>query len=201
MTAPEPPRLAPRPPSPLREKLVDAGLALLRDGGLPALTLRRCAARAGVSHAAPAHHFDGLRGLLTAIAARAFALFAARLAAAADHAGPDPRARLRAVCAAYLAFAAEEPALFRLIFGDADKDWADPDLRPPARAAYDALRDACAPFARSPDEAAALETAVRSLLHGHALLSAEGLLADAPGGRPEPSLDALLALLRLPDPL
>ena len=53
----------------LRQALVAAGIELLDEGGLAALTLRRCAARAGVSHAAPAHHFKGLRGLLTAIVA------------------------------------------------------------------------------------------------------------------------------------
>ncbi len=53
----------------LREALIVAGIEILKEGGLPALTLRACAARAGVSHAAPAHHFDGLPGLVTAIAA------------------------------------------------------------------------------------------------------------------------------------
>ena len=53
----------------LREALITAGVGLLNEGGLSALTLRKCAARAGVSHAAPAYHFKGLNGLLTAIAA------------------------------------------------------------------------------------------------------------------------------------
>jgi DNA-binding transcriptional regulator YbjK len=47
----------------LRAALVSAGIELLEEGGLEALTLRKCAARAGVSHAAPAHHFEGLQGL------------------------------------------------------------------------------------------------------------------------------------------
>ena len=64
-----------RPPKYLRVALVDAGLALLAIEGLAGLTLRACAARAGVSHAAPAHHFAGLPGLLTAIAARGFGIF------------------------------------------------------------------------------------------------------------------------------
>ena len=66
----------------LRSALIDSGLALLANEGLAGLTLRRAAAAAGVSHAAPAHHFDGLPGLLTAIAARAFQLFADQMEAA-----------------------------------------------------------------------------------------------------------------------
>ena len=59
----------------LKESLVLAGMQLLEDEGLEALTLRRCAVLAGVSHAAPAHHFDGLKGLKTAIATRGYAIF------------------------------------------------------------------------------------------------------------------------------
>ena len=47
----------------LRPALIKAGIALLEEGGIDALSLRKCAARAGVTHAAPAHHFDGLAGL------------------------------------------------------------------------------------------------------------------------------------------
>jgi AcrR family transcriptional regulator len=53
----------------LREALVEAAEALIREQGLEAFTLRECARRAGVSHAAPAHHFGDARGLLTACAA------------------------------------------------------------------------------------------------------------------------------------
>jgi AcrR family transcriptional regulator len=56
----------------LREALINAGLLLLKEDGLDGLTLRRAAARAGVSHAAPAHHFSGKQGLVAAIAARGF---------------------------------------------------------------------------------------------------------------------------------
>ena len=58
----------------LKEALVLAGMQILEEEGLAALTLRRCAALAGVSHAAPAHHFDGLKGLRTAIAIRGYAI-------------------------------------------------------------------------------------------------------------------------------
>ncbi|HEU0222356.1 MAG TPA: TetR/AcrR family transcriptional regulator, partial [Paracoccaceae bacterium] len=56
----------------LRRALVEAGLAILEEAGLEALTLRACAARVGVSHAAPRNHFAGLGGLLAAIKAEGF---------------------------------------------------------------------------------------------------------------------------------
>ena len=48
----------------LREALITAGRALLEEKGLRGFTLRECARRAGVSHAAPAHHFASLNDLL-----------------------------------------------------------------------------------------------------------------------------------------
>ena len=54
----------------LRTALLDAGDTVLAEHGLRGFTLRECARRAGVSHAAPKHHFSDVRGFLTAIAAR-----------------------------------------------------------------------------------------------------------------------------------
>ena len=49
----------------LREALVAAGRTLLEEKGLRGFTLRECARRAEVSHAAPAHHFASINDLLT----------------------------------------------------------------------------------------------------------------------------------------
>ena len=51
----------------LKPALVTAGMEILEEDGLRALTLRAIAARVGVSHTAPKNHFGSLRGLLTAI--------------------------------------------------------------------------------------------------------------------------------------
>ena len=53
----------------LRDALLSAGEAELRDRGIEGFTLRSCAKRAGVSHGAPAHHFADANALLTALAA------------------------------------------------------------------------------------------------------------------------------------
>ncbi len=65
----------------LKAELIRAGIALIEEEGLDALSLRAIAARAGVSHAAPRNHFGSLRGLLTAIAAQGFRLHAGEMRA------------------------------------------------------------------------------------------------------------------------
>lgn len=158
-------------PAPLRTALIEAGMALLQEGGMPALTLRRAAARAGVSHAAPAHHFNGLPGLLTAIAAQAFRLFCAAMDKARDRAADTPEARLQAICQGYLAFATAHQGLFHVMFVSPEVIRSDPELMEQATRAYLILRNGCLPFAQShlkPDET--LEIAVWSMVHGFAVL-------------------------------
>lgn len=177
----------------LREALIEAGLALLREGGIEGLTLRRAAARAGVSHAAPAHHFSGLDGLMTAISARAFAIFTAEMTAARDAAGDAPFDRLLGICNGYLAFSRSNSGLFRVMFTTPGLDRTDPDLARESAAAYEVLRSACAPFAGVPSEET--ELAVWSLVHGYALL---GFAAPDTTGRAfhhVPEFQTLLARL------
>ena len=154
----------------LREALIVAGTQLLNEGGIAGLTLRRAAARAGVSHAAPAHHFAGLPGLLTAIATRAFQQFCTTLKTTRDASPPDPMSRLIGTTAGYLAFAQDHVGLFHLMFLSTEVDRSDPDLAKAAAYAYQLLRDACLPFSATgaPDET--LEIAVWSMVHGYALL-------------------------------
>ena len=84
----------------LREALLAAAEAELAERGIEGFSLRGVAKRAGVSHAAPAHHFGDARGLLTALAADGFTRFldtqrAARGAGAAGPARPHRRRRPR----------------------------------------------------------------------------------------------------------
>lgn len=124
----------------LRSALLAAGEAELTERGVEGFSLRSVAKRAGVSHAAPAHHFGDTNGLLTALATEGFRRFQdtldAREAGAAD-------ARDKAVRAGfgYLEFAMTRPALFRLIFSSARPDYASPELIAAASRAYDHLVD------------------------------------------------------------
>jgi AcrR family transcriptional regulator len=156
----------------LRRALITAGIELLEEGGLGALTLRRCAARAGVSHAAPAHHFVGLSGLLTAIVASGYEKFTETMIAERARAATDPRARLVAICNGYLRFAAEHGALFALMFSTQNINYDDAELITTSSAAYGVLAEACAPFRPGPAGNAGIEIMVWSLVHGYASLSA-----------------------------
>ena len=101
----------------LKNALVFAGLEILQEGGLEALSLRKCAARAGVSHAAPAHHFQNLEGLKEAIASKAFEIFAESMIDAARAEGAGDLARLKGVCRGYLRFGLAHKGLLDVLFG------------------------------------------------------------------------------------
>lgn len=162
----------------LRNALLAAALDLLEEDGLEALSLRRVAARVGVSHAAPAHHFPTLRVLLNALAAIGFERFAAAMRDARAGAAPDPVAQMRAAERGYLDFAVAQPALFRLMFTEALIDWTDRALTEAADASYRQLAEICAPAAahlgiEDPEGRAALERLVWSQAHGRAHLTVE----------------------------
>lgn len=158
----------------LHDMLIEAGMALLQEGGIQGLTLRRAAARAGVSHAAPAHHFAGLNGLLTAIAGRAHTQFGQAMVARRNAAPADALARLQAICQGYLDFAATHAGLFHLMFASTKVDRTAAEVTGPSAQAYQILREACLPFAAGPGPDPDFEIAVWSLVHGYAALGFVG---------------------------
>lgn len=101
----------------LRDGLVKAAFALAQESGPHGVTLRAVAAKAGVSEAAPYHHFADKRALLAMAAGVGFARLDARLASALERAGTSPKKRLVAFTRAYVELAIDEPGPFRLMFG------------------------------------------------------------------------------------
>lgn len=101
----------------LRAALLDAVEQLLLEHGEDGVSLRRAARLAGVSHAAPAHHFGDLHGLLSAVAERGHERFAEALRSARD-AAPDAdlAARFYATGWAYVQFAADNQGVFSIMF-------------------------------------------------------------------------------------
>lgn len=165
----------------LRQALIAAAKDLLREQGLEGFTLRACARRAGVSHAAPAHHFGDARGLLTACAADGFERLADAMAGRLAQTPRDAVARLQAIGRAYLDFALAERALFQLMFRRDRLDPGDPALRAAGRRTGDLLRAAVDELLaeRRLSEA---ERGLRILLawsavHGYATLVLEGQTA------------------------
>jgi len=99
----------------LRRALVDAGRRLLEREGSAALSLRAVAREAGVSAAAPYHHFKDRAALLYAVAHEGHVGLNDAMQAAFDTSEPGQR-RIVAVGVAYVSFALANPALYRLMF-------------------------------------------------------------------------------------
>jgi len=171
---------APRPyhHGDLRRALLDAALALVTEHGPAALSLREVARRAGVSHAAPTHHFRNKAGLLTAIAADGYR----RLAEALARAGAGPRegaTPFREQGVAYVVFATEHPAHFAVMRAPYLLDVDDAELASARDSAGEQLRAGAATLGGN--GAAATPLAAWSLVHGLASLLLEGNIRLAPG--------------------
>lgn len=100
----------------LREALVDAAMLEIDERGVAGLTLRGVARRAGVSQAAPYHHFASKEALVAELCLRGFRSLNDRIRASMESTD-EPVAQLRAMGSAYVDFAREHPALFQVLFG------------------------------------------------------------------------------------
>ncbi|MGO8899947.1 MAG: TetR/AcrR family transcriptional regulator [Isosphaeraceae bacterium] len=99
----------------LRQTLLNAGLELVTEKGTNGFTLREVARRAGVSHNAPYAHFRDRADLVAALAAQGLRGLRDALAEARDRTTGNAIDRLRSTGVAYVQFAIQNPAAFRLI--------------------------------------------------------------------------------------
>lgn len=125
----------------LRAALLKAAEQELNANGLERFSLRGVARAAGVSHAAPAHHFGDTTGLLTALAVVGWRRFLATQQRHEARADPEPVAQLVAAAVGYAAFAKSSTALFQLMFASTKPNRCDPDFQAAGNAAYDHLVD------------------------------------------------------------
>lgn len=177
----------------LRAALLAAAEAELTERGIEAFSLRSVAKRAGVSHAAPAHHFGDSEGLLTALAAEGFRQFLAAQAAREADAAPDPAAQLVAAGLGYIDFALQRPALFRLLWGSARPNFAEPDLGRASQASYQHLVDQ---VAAAGGRTVADESAVWAMAHGLADLLSAGRMKSVGSFAPQDRDRVLADMLR-----
>src|SRR5882762_4553885 len=119
----------------LRDALLKAAETVLERDGLAGLTLRAVAREAGVSHAAPTHHFGDLTGLVSELAAIGFRQFNAAMAAA-DTSGPSPLDKAMARAKAYVAYARAHPGMYGLMFRTERLDMTRPSLCEAASASF-----------------------------------------------------------------
>ena len=122
----------------LHDALLKAAQVVLERDGLSGLTLRAVAREAGVSHAAPTHHFGDLTGLLSELAAVGFRGFNASLAAAGAHGTTMPERSL-ARARAYLAYARAQPGMYQLMFRTERLDMNRPALKEASNTSFASL--------------------------------------------------------------
>lgn len=159
----------------LRTALVSAALGLLAEDGADAVSLRAVARRAGVSAMAPYRHYPDKEALLAAVAAQGFDGLRAALRAT-DDAAPAGRALVEQAVA-YVRYALENPALFRLMFGP-KRLGAHPELTAAGEAAYAVLAARVVAQAPANADRDALALGCWSLVHGLASLFLDGRISD-----------------------
>jgi len=99
----------------LHSAMIEASIALAREGGPDRVILREAARAAGVSHSAAYRHFADREALLVEVSRHARKELATEMRRRVNRA-KDPLARLQAVGTAYVDFALTQPGLFRTAF-------------------------------------------------------------------------------------
>ena len=148
----------------LKAVILAEAAGLVAERGADGISLRELARAAGVSHAAPAHHFTDRRGLFTALAAEGWRMLAAALT--------DARPEFTDAATAYVRFALDHPGHYAVMFDRSLVNPEDADLIASQDAAGAELARGVGtlddPRAKDDPEAAAL--AAWSLVHGFSLL-------------------------------
>jgi AcrR family transcriptional regulator len=156
----------------LRAACLRAARELLEEDGSAGLSLRAVARRAGVSATAPYRHYADRDALVSAVAAEGYRELAEHLAAA--HPSPTTPDELAAIAVAYVRFALDRPAMFRVMFAEP----CDPnnEERVAATAAISEYVRGIVRGAFPGADPDALSTTVWALVHGLAFLHLDGKL-------------------------
>lgn len=171
----------------LKAAILTQAAALVAERGADGISLRELARAAGVSHAAPAHHFTDRRGLFTALATEGFGLLAAALT--------DARPQFVDAARAYVRFALDHPGHYEVMWDRSLYDDADPALSAAEAAAGAELSRGVGtladPKAKADPDGAAL--AAWSLVHGFSLLWLNGAVDTT--GDPIAAIERLALIL------
>lgn len=163
----------------LRAALLAEAAAMIAEGGAAGVTMREIGRRLGVSRAAPYRHFKDKTALLVAVADAGFRRLQDRLQAIDAGAPGSGVERLRWMGEAYVRFALENPAHYRLMYGKEALTRQDlPDLRGAANAIFEQLVDVIRAHQRSGQlkrqDPRAQAYVAWSAMHGLASLWIEG---------------------------
>jgi AcrR family transcriptional regulator len=192
----------------LRRTLLASGVELARGGGPDAVVLREATRQAGVVPNAAYRHFASRDDLLRAVRAASLSALAGAIEGELAKVGRrrDPaqgaRAKLRAIGAAYVRFAQEEPGLFRTAFSASDRPPTEPDPEMAGASGLNpfqllgaALDEMVAAGVLAPRKRPGAEYLAWSAVHGLAMLLIEGPLRPMPGAERKRVVEALLSLV------
>ena len=184
----------------LRDALILATDRILDEEGLEGFSLRKAARRAGVSPAAPAHHFGSSAGLLTEVAIMGYEELGRELAV--DRTTGEPLDWLKAQALGYVRFALAFRGRFHLLFRSDLLLPDDPRLETASAASYESLARTIRAMRGLPEDIPSDETtqtmllAAWSTVHGFAHLVLTGkLLRKWPDATPDQVVTNLLPLM------
>lgn len=184
----------------LKAALIDGAVELIAERGVRDFSMAELSRRLGVTVAAPYRHFADRDELLAAVAVRALRVFGQALTAQSSETDP-PERRLAAMAGGYVRFAAQQRALFSVVFGfGLDKKGPYPELRQAYEDVEGTLGSCVAELCPGDaDTAEQLADAIEAIAHGYATL-----LTDQPESPDPAAVDhavgraarAVLALIR-----
>jgi AcrR family transcriptional regulator len=187
-----PPTTRPYHHGDLRRAVLAAAVAAIPEVGPAGLSLRDLARRAGVSHAAPAHHFGDKAGLLTAVAVEGYELLAEALTDAQQSTDD-----FLEIGVAYVRFAVEHRAHFEVMFRPDLYHPDDPALQVAQQRAGAALYGGAGsvPTGRRGEDVRVAGIAAWSLVHGFASLWLNGAVPPDLGKDPEAAARTVAGVL------
>jgi AcrR family transcriptional regulator len=166
----------------LKNALIEAGADILSKQGASALSLRKVAQKAGVSHAAPYAHFADKQALIAAISTEGYKQLYEQIAQVAAQHRSDPLRRFVEASWAYVQFALDEPELFKVtLSGLIEKEQDYPAFVETAKQTFSLVVDIVAQCQQAgilrqgaPDLAA---VSVWALIHGFVTLLLENQIS------------------------
>jgi AcrR family transcriptional regulator len=163
----------------LRRALVEEAVVTIDREGVERLTLRGIGERLGVSRTALYRHFADKSDLLAAVATEGFRMLREELQEAWERGGRTVAA-FDAMGVAYVRFALEHPAHYRVMFAGNLERSDDPGLHSEGSGAFQALVEALVALQRDglirADPPLALARFVWATVHGIAMLAIDGRL-------------------------
>jgi len=166
----------------LKNALIKAGVEILAKDGVIGLSLRKVAARAGVSHTAPYSHFVDKQALIAAISTEGFRQLYEQMSAVAEEYKTKPSMQLMEVGWAYVQFALDDRDRFKVMFsGILEKEKIYPEFVTESQRNFQLVKmvveanQAAGVLRSGPSDLVALSA--WAIIHGFSMLLLEGQIS------------------------